>query len=278
MEIQKTAGISGTRNPASAGLSRTNKALQKILERLSTAQRINRASDDAAGLSISEQLRTQVRGFSMATRNVSDAISALNIGEGASAEISDLLQRNRELAVQSSNGTLTDDLRAQLDVEFQQNLDEIDRIAGSAQFNNQDLINGTGLGAGAAEIQAGPDAAPNIQLPAIDLGVNPLGLTGANIATGAGASSAITSIDAAIDTLNTSRSTMGATVNRLESALRNISVAETNIQSAEELLRDQDMAQGIVELTRERLLQETGLYAFSRFNQISANHILSLLQ
>jgi flagellin len=278
MEIQRTSSISRAGSPAAAGLSRTNKALQKILERLSTAKRINRASDDAAGLSVSEQLRTQIRAFEMASRNVSDAISAVNIGEGAASEMSELLQRNRELAIQARSDTLTDDVRAQLDVEYQQNLDEIDRISESAQFNGQNLLDGTGMGDGNAFIQAGANAGEGVALPVVNLGVNQLGLGGSNITTGADAASAISAIDGALDTLNTARSDMGATVNRLESAVRNLSTAEINTQSAEELLRDQDMAEGIVALTRERLLQESGLYAFSRFNQISANHVLSLLQ
>jgi flagellin len=278
MEIQKSSSVDRSRNPATAGIARTNKALQKVLERLSTAQRINRASDDAAGLAISEQLRSRIRGFEMAEQNVTDAISALNIGEGAASEITDLLQRNRELAIQASNGTLTDNVRAQIDVEYQQNLQEIDRIAESSQFNNQNLVNGTDMGAGTSEIQTGPEAGDAVGLPVINLGVNPLGLTGTGVATAAGATASITAIDNALDTVNTSRSTIGSTVNRLESTLRNISVAGINTQSAEELLRDQDMAEGIVELTRERLLQESGIYAFSRFNQISANHILSLMQ
>ena len=279
MEIQRSGlGIGGAQQRTARGLEKTNRALSKILNRLSTAQRINRASDDAAGLSISEQLRTQVRGFKMASRNVSDAISALNIGEGASNEITDLLQRNRELAIQARNDTLTDEQRQQLDVEFQQNLAEIDRIANTAQFNGQNVINGTGLGAGEAQIQAGANENETIQLPEINLGVNPLGLTGAAVLNGEEAGAAIDLIDNALNTLNTARSTMGATVNRLESSIRNLEVAEINTQSAEEMLRDEDMAAGITELTRTRLLEESGIFAFRRFNEISANHIMSLIQ
>ncbi|MBD3391561.1 MAG: flagellin [Chitinivibrionales bacterium] len=271
-------GIGQSQNRTVRGLERTNRALSKILNRLSTAQRINRASDDAAGLAVSEQLRTQIRGFKMATRNVADAMSALNIGEGASNEISDLLQRNRELAIQASSDTLTDEQREAIDVEFQQNLEEIDRLADTAQFNGQNVLNGTGLGSGNAVIQAGANEGETITLPEINLGVDPLGLTGVNVQTGTDAASAIGDIDTALGTLNSTRATMGATVNRLESAVRNLSVAEVNSQSAEEILRDQDMASGITDLTRERLLQETGMYAFGRYNEISANHIMSLLQ
>ncbi len=279
MEIQQPSfGIGRSGNRTTKGLERTSRALSKILERLSTAQRINRASDDAAGLAVSEMLRTQIRGFKMASQNVADAMSALNIGEGASQEITDLLQRNRELAVQARNDTLTTDQRAQLDVEFQQNLQEINRITETAQFNGQNILNGTGLGSGAAVIQAGPNETETITLPNIDLGIGPLGLTDANLLTGEAAGNAIAGIDNALNTLNSVRSTIGATVNRLESSIRNLSVAEINTQSAEEILRDQDMAAGIADLTRERLLQETGMYAFRRFNEISANNIMSLLQ
>jgi flagellin len=265
-------------NTALSGLQSTNKALQKILERLSTAKRINSASDDAAGLSISEQLLSQARGFQTATQNVSDAMNALNIGDAATGQISDLLQRNRDLALQANNGTLNDTQRKAINVEFQQNLQEIDRTANSTQFNGQNLINGAGLGSGTSLIQAGPNGGDMMQLPHINLGVNPLGLGGANVATAGGASAAINSLDNAMKTLNTARSTIGATVNRLSSSLNNMSVAQINTTAAQSQISDMDMAEGMTSLTTQQLLQETGMYAFKRFNEINANHIMALLQ
>lgn len=280
MEIQKTGGLGlvSAQKRSTSALRKTNKALSKILERLSTAKRINRASDDAAGLSIAEQLSTQVRGFKMASRNVSDAMSALNIADGASTEIQSMLQRQRELSLQARNDTLTDEQRQQLDVEFQNLTQEIDRIAQGTQFNTQDVTSGQGLGSGNAQIQVGPNAGDVVNLPNIDMTAATLGTSGASIADSASAASALTAIDNAMETMGTQRATIGSMVNRFESTQNNLMVAETNTTAAESMLRDQDMAMGLVEMTKNRLLQETGIRAFQRFNEISANHILGLLQ
>ena len=273
MQIMKT-GLAGY----PSALKKTNKALSKVLERLSTAKRINRASDDAAGLSISEQLTTQVRGFRMASNNIADAMSALNIADGASTEISDMMQRQRELSLQSMNDTLNDDQRAQIDVEYQQLTSEIDRIAEGTQFNTQNLTNGEGLADGDSVIQAGANAGDTIDIPVVDMTAATLGIAGTGIADRSSAQAALGSIDAAMSSLNEQRSTVGALVNRFEHASNNLAVAEVNTTAAESVLRDQDMAMGLAELTKNRLLTETGTRAFSHFKQISSNHILSLLQ
>lgn len=280
MQIGRTGGVGAARTPNRLGatLGKTNRSLRTILERLATAQRINRAGDDAAGLAVSEQLRTQARGFKMADRNVTDAMSALNIADGAATEIEDMLQRQRELAIQARNDTLTDDQREQLDVEFQQLTTEIGRIAEATQFNTQEVADGTGLGEGDAQIQAGANAGDQIALPEIDFSVDALGLSGASVADFDRATGAIETVDEALNVLNTQRSTIGAMVNRFTSTQNNLMVAETNTQAAESILRDQDMAAGLAELTRQQLLREGGMQAFRRFNEISANHILALLQ
>lgn len=259
-------------------LNRTNKSLEKILERISTAQRINRASDDAAGLAISEQLRTQVNGFKMASQNVSDAMSSLNIADGTSTEISAMLQRQRELALQASSDTINTDQRASLNVEYQQINQEITRIANSAQFNTQNVANGTGLGAGGAAIQVGPNAGDQLNLQPINMTAEAIGVAGTSVLNQASATVAITAIDTALNALNTQRSTVGATVNRLESAQNSLMMAQVNTQAAESVLRDQNIAESITALTTQKLLQESGIRAFSRFNEISANHLLGLLK
>jgi flagellin len=280
MNIQKADGmrIAGTQKGATDALRKTGKALSKILEKLATARRINRASDDAAGLAIAEQLKTQVRGFKVANQNVSDAMSALNIADGASTEIGEMLQRQRELALQARNDTLTDDQRQQLDVEYQNLAQEIERIAQGTQFNTQNVASGQGLGSGAARIQVGPNAGDTVTLPNIDMTAASLAIAGISIADSASAAGALSAIDGAINTLGTQRSSVGAMVNRLESTQNNLMVAEVNTTAAESILRDQDMAMGLAELTRSRLLQETGIRAFQRFNDISANHILGLIR
>jgi len=283
MQIQRagrgTTGIGGASRGRQA-LNRTNNSLKKILERLATGQRINRASDDAAGLSISEQLRTQIRGFKMASRNVADAMSALNIADGTANETTAILQRQRELTIQARNDTLTDDQRQILDTEYQQLSEELNRIAGSSQFNRQNVADGTDLADGDGEIQAGPNAGAEnvVALPEIDISADGLGITPTSIESAASAENALSVIDTALNNLGTQRSQIGATVNRFESIQNNLDVASVNTQAAESVLRDQDMASGISELTRQRLLQEGGMAAFSRFQEISASHLLGLLQ
>ncbi len=258
-------------------LKKTSRELQKILERLSTAKRINRASDDAAGLSIAEQLDTRIRGFKMASRNVEDSMSALNIAEGAGNQISSLLQRQRELAIQARNDTLNDKDRKSLDAEYQQLTAEINRIASSAQFNRQGVSGGQELASGKAVIQAGSEVNDQITFPEVNFSAAAQDLALTSIATSGDANTAISAIDNVINSVNSQRSNVGAAFNRLESTINNLSTAVVNTQAAESVLRDQDMASGLAELTKMRLLQEGGIKTFSRFNQITQNHIMGLL-
>lgn len=277
IESNQPYSLLGSADTATNSLNKTNKDLNKILQRLSTALRINQASDDAAGLGIAEQLTTRIRGFQQATNNVSDAINALNIGDSTGNQVSDMMQRQRELALQASNSTLTDSQRGDLNTEYQALNQEITRISNASQFNTQGVAAGTGLSSGNAVIQAGPNAGDQITLPKTDFTAAALQINGTSIDTQANATSAINSLDTAMDTLNTQRSTLGAMTNRFESTVNNLSVANINTQAAESVIRDQDMAQGLVELTSKQLLQQSAMSAFSKFNEISANHIMGLL-
>lgn len=273
MQVQKTGGSTfpvGSQR-------RANRELQKILEKLSTAQRINRASDDAAGLAVSEQLRSNIRGFKVASQNITDAMSALNITDGAANESTAILQRQRELAMQSRNDTLTDRDRAALDTEYKQLTKELDRIAGVTTFNSQDVVSGQGLASGNAVIQSGPEADDQISMPKVDIKSISLGVQPTSIATSAGASQAVGALDNALGSINSQRSTVGAAINRLESSVNNLSVAMVNTQAAESVLRDEDMAQGLTELTQARLLQEGSTAAFERFNMINKSYVKSLI-
>ncbi len=272
------AGLVQGHYRTAGALRKTNKALRKILEQLSTSQRINRAADDAAGLSISEQLRSRIRGFKAASRNVADASSALTIAEGAGREISEMVQRQRELAVAARSDTLTDEQRRGLDAEYQQLTEEITRTAESTQFNTQDVASGQGLASGSAQIQAGPEAGDAVSMPRVDLRAAALQVQGQSIATAAGAADALTAADQALDSLNTQRTTVGSMVNRFEHTAANLSVAEVNTQAAESVLRDQDMAKGLSELVRRQLLSRSATSAFARFREISSNHLLGLMQ
>jgi len=259
-------------------LKNTNLQLKKILEKLSTAQKINRASDDAAGLSISEQLRSSIRGYKMASQNIDNAMAALNISDGSANEVSDMLQRQRELSIAARNGTLTDTDRSSLDAEYQAITAEIERISDSTNYNRLKVANGTDLASGNAVVQSGPDAQDQIALPRVDFSGIATALTGTTLATSAGAQQAMSSIDSALQSLNAQRSTVGATLNMFTSASNNLSVSMVNTQAAESVLRDQDMAEGMAELTRQQLLNEGGMAAFKRFNEISRYQIMGILE
>ena len=280
MQIQGMGGFGMVQgqDQTAKSLNKTSKDLGKILEKLSTALRINRASDDAAGLAISQQLETQSRGFNMADQNVTSAMSALNIADATGGQISDMVQRQRELALQANSDTLTNQQRQGLDTEYQALTQEINRISGSAQFNTQTVANGQGLASGNAQIQAGANAGDQIQVPQTNMTAAALGITGTSIATGAGAQTALSKLDNALNTLNTQRSTIGSMINRFESAQNNLSVANINTQAAQSVIQDQDLAAGLAELTKTKLLLESGTQAFSRYNEISANHLFGLLQ
>lgn len=258
-------------------LKNQNNQLKTILERLSTAQRINRASDDAAGLSISEQLRSSLRGFKAATQNVEYASSALSIADGAANEISSMMQRQRQLSIAASSDTLSNSDRRALDSEYQALTQEIDRIAGGTQYNRLHTSDGTDLASGDASIQAGSEAGDAMTLPHINMGSAAAGIEGSSIATADGAREASQRIDEALVKLGEQRSTIGATINRFTSTVNNLSVAMVNTQAAESVLRDQDMAQGIMQLATRQLLSEGAQVALQRFNDLNRNQIAGLL-
>ncbi len=278
IESGQSYGLVAPLDKASKSLSKTNNDLNKILERLSTSLRINKASDDAAGLGMAEQLASQVRGFKQADNNVADAQSALNIADSTGSQVSDMVQRQRDLALQASNDTLTNQQRSDLNSEYQSIGQEIDRITNASQFNTQNVANGTGLASGNAVIQAGPNAQDQATMPKIDMSANALGVTGTSIDTSANAIAALPKLDNALQALNSQRSTLGATTNRFESTINNNSLAEINTQAAESVLRDQDMAAGLVELTKNQILQQGTISTFAKFNEINANHLMGLLK
>lgn len=265
-------------NPSLRALKKTNRELEKILERLATARRINSASDDAAGLGIAEQLTTQIRGFKTASQNISDASAALDIADGAGREITDMVQRQRELAIQARSDTLTPQGRKALDVEFQAITQEISRTAEATNYNRQQLTNGQGLGSGKAQVQVGPNPGEALTVPEINFDAVTLGMQNASIATPEGAQAALGRTDAVLQSINTQRSVIGATMNRLTSAGDNLANAMINTQAAESVVRDEDMAMGLAQLTQQQILQEGAIKTFSRYNELSKNHILGLLQ
>ena len=267
-------------------LFQVGRANSKVLEKLSTGLRINRASDDAAGLAVSERLRTQVRGLAMAKRNATDGIAMLNIAEGGLNEASELLQRMRELSVQSTNDTLTSTERTYTNQEYQNLASEIDRIVNTTQYNGQDLLTGTsssfgGAGSTSSVLHVGPNSSTTrdelvISIATMTTASNGLNLAGSAITSQALAVSALVSLDLAITTLNQSRSNIGAYVNRLEHTINNLINQEHNSQAAESVIRDADFAVETADFTKYQILQQSATAMLSQAN-MSQQSVLGLL-
>lgn len=269
-------------------LFRVGRALSKNLEKLSTGLRINRASDDAAGLGVSENLRTQVRGTNQAKKNALDGIAALTIAEGAANEISSILQRMRELAVQSANDTLTSVERGYTNQEFGNLIEEIDRIANVTNYNGMDLLSNNTVAGQRFGVAAGSvlwiDANDTVGQDSITVTIDTL-----TTATGTGIGvvddvltsqtdsvAAITAMDLAINSVNTMRSNIGALVNRLEHAINNLDVSNTNQQAAESLIRDVDFASETSEYTKNQILTQSATAMLAQANVIPQS-VLQLL-
>ena len=301
MRINHNISSMATQN----SMFQVNRSMNKSLERLSTGLRINRASDDAAGLSVSENLRTQVMGTSQAMRNAQDGIAAINIAEGAANEISAILQRMRELAVQSSNDTLTSTEREYTDQEFQQLIEEIDRIADVTNYNGMKLISEIdgankndrfGLSTDTSDDTLGStlwiDANTEYGVDSITITIDTLSTLGVGLSkyddtqsavivdthltSQESAVNAISALDSAINSVNTMRSDMGAYINRLEHAINNLMISNTNQQSAESLIRDVDFANESSQFTRNQILTQSGTAMLSQANMVPQN-VLRLL-
>ena len=261
---------------AQRNLANTTNQLSRSLERLSSGLRITRASDDAAGLAISERFRADIRSLSQAQRNANDAISLLQIAEGALNESSGILIRMRELAVQSANGTLGTAERATLDQEFQDLLGEIDRIAAVTEFNGTQPLSDSSL---SINFQVGANNTTNDQIAVtgVDATTTGLSLPGAAITDATVAGTAMGTIDSAIDTLSGLRADFGTAQNRLESTIRSIAVAVENTAAAESRIRDVDVASETAILTRNQVLQQAGVSVLAQAN-VSSSIALALLQ
>jgi flagellin len=279
MEVQGTGGalLAGSQQIENA-LADSNQQLEKILEQLATARRINSASDDAAGLGIAGQLTNQVRGFKQASQNIADASASLDIAGGAGSDISGILQQQRDLALQASGDAVSDTDRASLNTEYQALSDEISRVAEVTSYNQLSVANGTALASGSAQVQVGANAGDTIALPAVDFASIGKSQQATSIDTAANAQAALTSVDQALDSVNNQQSSVGATMNRLSSAGDSLSTAIVNSQAAESVEGDEDIATGLADLTRQQILQEGAIRTFSRYNEITQNHILGLLQ
>ena len=256
-------------------LSETNNNMSKSLEKLSSGFRINRAADDAAGLSISEKLRSQVGGFKVAMQNAQDGISMLQTAEGALNETTSLLQRVRDLAVQAANGTQDTESRAAADAEVSSALSEIDRIANSTKYGSTSLLSASG----SFTFQVGNSAASSdkISVSVSVMTSTGLSVNGLSISTASAAASALASIDYAISTVSAQRSQFGAVQNRLEHTVANLGVAVENLSASESRIRDTDMASEMVSFTKSQILSQAGTAMLAQANQAPQN-VLSLLR
>ncbi len=257
-------------------LNSTQSSMNTSLERLSSGLRINRAADDAAGLAISEKLRAQTNGLSQATSNAQDAISLVQTAEGALNETHSILQRMRQLAVQSGNDTNTADDRTAIQSEVTALNDELDRIANTTQFNGQNLLDGTGGTAGTFTFQIGANSGQTVDVAFAKADTTTLGTDTLDVSTSAGAATALTAIDAAIKTVSGNRADLGAVQNRLQHTINSLSVASENAAAAESRIRDTDMAKEMSSFSRSQILSQAGVSMLAQANS-APQSVLKLL-
>ncbi len=252
----------------------TTTGLQKSTEKLSSGYKINRAADDAAGLSISEKMRNQIRGLNKAASNTQDGISLVQTAEGALNEVHSMLQRVSELAVQASsdvNGTAD---RIAIKDEIDELKDEIDRVATTTQFNKMNILDGSFKD---KSIQVGANSGQNITIDIEDMKADSLGFTDTDVSNYTKANTVLDQAQAAIETLSSRRSKLGATQNRLEHTYDNLNNISENTQSAESRIRDTDMAAEMVSFSKNNILQQAGQSMLAQANQANQG-VLSLLQ
>ncbi len=268
-----TASLNAQRNLMTSKLG-----LDKSLERLSSGFRINRAGDDAAGLAISENLKAQIRGLKQASRNAQDGVSLVQVAEGSLNEISSILIRLRELSVQAASDTIGPVERQFLNVEYDQLVSEVDRIADGTEFNGTQLLSGTGS---ILDFQVGTRNDPNIDRISFDASkadanAASLGVNLTSVADKASAQNSLSALDSAIVSVSAMRADFGAIQNRLQSTISNLAVSMENMSAANSRIRDVDVAEETAELTRNNILVNAGASVLAQANQTS-NVALTLL-
>ena len=249
-------------------LTFNNTQSAKNLEKLSSGYKINRAGDDAAGLAISEKMRGQIRGLDMATKNAQDGISLIQTAEGALSETHAIIQRMRELAVQSANDTNVTTDRAHLQKEIAQLTAEISRIATDTEFNTKKLLSG-GLASTGLTFHIGANAGQSITLNIGDMtaGATGLNVSSIDIKTQSGANAAIGTLDAALNSISTQRADLGAIQNRLEHTINNLGATSENLTAAESRIRDTDMAKEMMGYTKNNILLQAAQAMLAQANQ-----------
>ncbi len=280
---------------AQNALAKNERAMNTAMERLSTGQRINAAKDDAAGLAIASRMTSQIRGLDMAIRNANDAISMLGTADGAMIEVTNMLQRMRELALQSANGTTTEDDRSYLNAEYQNLITEIERIAQNTQWNGRNILQGDANAPGDSTVkfqvggnggqtvgvnfgdisQSGGTEFQTFEISAAGDGSFITATTTASALTTA--SAALTKIDSAITAVNTQRATFGAAMNQLTYAVDNLASVRVNAEASRSRIMDADYALETSELARTQIIQQAGTAMLAQANQLPQS-VLALLQ
>ena len=248
-------------------------ALQKSTEKLSSGYKINRAGDDAAGLSISEKMRSQIRGLNKASDNAQDGISLIQVAEGALNETHSILQRMNELATQAANDTNTSTDRTAIKAEIDQLTSEINRIQSTTQFNTQNLLDGKFTG---KNLQIGSLKGQTIKISISNMNAATLGVSGLTVDKNSTAGISMSKIQAAIDKVSTQRSNLGALQNRLEHTINNLDTTSENTSAAESRIRDTDMADEMVQYSKNNILSQAGQSMLAQANQ-QTQGVLSLL-
>ena len=254
-------------------LSGVQSAQSKSTEKLSSGYRINRAGDDAAGLSISEKMRSQIRGLNKASSNAQDGISLVQVAEGALNETHSILQRMNELATQAANDTNTSTDRTAIQAEIDQLTSEINRIQSTTQFNTMNLLDGT---FSSKNLQVGSLSGQSIGISIKNMDASSLGVNSLKVSSFTSAGSAMDKIQSAINLVSTQRSTLGALQNRLEHTINNLNTTSENTQAAESRIRDVDMATEMVEYSKNNILAQAGQSMLAQANQATQG-VLSLL-
>ena len=266
---------------ASTASSRAEMGLSQAIERLSTGKRINSASDDAAGLAIATRMTSEVRGLSMATRNANDGISLAQTAEGGMNEITNMLQRMRELSVQSANGTLSAGDRTNLQAEVTALIGQIGDVASRTEFNGVKLLDGTNTATG-VNIQTGSKAGEQVNIALADVRAATLtdgttAVSAIDISTAAGADLALSSLDAALNTVTTAQANLGASQNRLEATVSSLTDRVTNLSESRSRIQDADFSSESTQLAKFQVLSQASTAMLAQANQ-SQQGVLSLIR
>ena len=266
---------------ATNALTRNSRDMQQTMQRLSTGQRINGASDDAAGIAIATTMTAQINGLNAAVKNANDAMSMLQTADGALSETSSLVQRMRELAVMAINDTYSTTQKSAMNTEFTALASQITSIATNTQWNGMYILNGSGAASGTGTsiytFQVGANTAQTVNVTITSMGLGALSLTTAAIGAAASAASALPDLDTALTVINTARATLGASINRLTHAVDNLSNVAANATESRSKITDTDYAQATSDLARQQIIQQAGTAMLAQANQMPSM-VLALLR